>query len=113
MKKGTVNTLLIVGAAAAAFFLFTAMRRRRGTTVEAGPTEIITQEEFEQAEVFDTAPTVKPMAILDVIKSLKRTPEQKQAQKQKRAEKKQARTEKRALKKQKAIKGMDDVTVIY
>lgn len=45
MKKGILPLLLIAGAAIA----FMAFRRRPRVTVEAGPTERITEQEFEAA----------------------------------------------------------------
>lgn len=118
MKKSTVNTLLIVGAAAAAFFIFTSMRRRRGSSVEAGPTEKITEEQYEAAEVVDSTPTTKAAApaILDVIKSLKRSPEKKAAAKARKALKKQPKAKKAVqtfLTMPRAIRGMDNISVLY
>lgn len=118
MKKSTVNTLLIVGAAAAAFFIFTSMRRRRGSSVEAGPTQKITAEEFEAAEVVESTPTTKPAApaILDIVKSLKRSPEKKAAAMKRRALKKQpkaAAAVKSFLTMPRAVRGMDDISVLY
>ena len=117
MKKSTVNTLLIVGAAAAALFIFTSMRRRR-SSVEAGPTEKITAEEFEAAEVVETAPVRKPVApaILDIVKTLKRSPEKKAAAKARKALKKQPKAQaavRSFLTMPKAVRGMDDISVLY
>jgi hypothetical protein len=115
MKKGTVNTLLILGAAAAAFFVFTAMRRRR-SSVEAGSPIKITEEEFQTAEVV-TPEIVKPKTtVLDIVKSLKRSPEKKEAAKKRKALKKQPKAQaaiKTFLTAPRAVRGMDDVTVIY
>ena len=117
MKKGTVNTLLILGAAAAAFFVFTSMRRRR-SSVEAGSPIKITEEEFETAEVV-TPEVVKPKVtatVLDIVKSLKRSPEKKEAAKKRKALKKQPKAQaaiKTFLTAPRAVRGMDDVTVIY
>lgn len=116
MKK---NTILLIGGLAAAYFIFVAMRRRRGSSVEAGPTEKITAEQFESAEVIETAPAVKPMqpkTVIDVIKSLKRAPEKKAAAQKRKALKKQPKTAaavKSFLKMPRAIKGMDNISVLY
>jgi hypothetical protein len=99
MKKGTVNTILILGAAAAAFFIFTSMRRRRGSSVEAGPTIKQTETEFfEEAETAPAQPRVIETAksVLDIFKELKRTPEEKAAAQEKRARRQAAAQEKRA-----------------
>lgn len=116
MKKSTLNIVLIAGAAAAAYFLITAMRRRPRSSVEAGPTEKITAEQYEAAEVVDQpAPgvnPVQPQAILNVIKSLKRSPAAKEAAKKRKALKKQpqaAAAIKTFLNMPRAVRGFDDV----
>lgn len=118
MKKSTINTLLIVGAAAAAFFIFTSMRRRSRSTVEAGPTEKITAEEFEAAEVVESTPMTKPAApaILDIVKSLKRSPQKKAAAKARKVLKKQPKAKKAVqtfLTMPRAVRGFDDISVLY
>ena len=102
MKKGTMNTILILGAAAAAFFIFTSMRRRRGSSVEAGPTIKQTEADFfEEAEMAPEQPKLIKTAqsVVDIFKGLKRAPEAKAAAQAKRATKKAARKAKRAAKK--------------
>ena len=102
MKKGTVNTILILGAAAAAWFIFTSMRRRRGSSVEAGPTIKQTEAEFyADTEMAPAQPKVIEAAksVVDIFKGLKRAPEVKAAAQAKRASRKEARQTKRAAKK--------------
>jgi len=117
-KKTNYNTLLIVGAAAAAYFLLVAMRRRR-SSVEAGSPIKISEEEFTTAEVIEPTPTVKPMrptAVLDIVKSLKRSPEKKAAAQKRRALKKQPKAAaaiKTFLSTPRAVRGMDDISVLY
>ena len=119
MKKNTLNIVLIAGAAAAAYFIITAMRRRPKSIVEAGPTEKITAEQYEAAEVVDQDPGVKPVkpqAILDVIKTIKRSPAAKEAAKKRKALKKQPKAAaaiKSFLNMPKAVRGFDDYNVIY
>ena len=110
MKKGTVNTLLILGAAAAAFFIFTSMRRRRGSSVEAGPTIKQTEAEFlQEAETAPDQPKfVKgAQSVIEIFKGLKRAPEAKAAAQAKRASRKAARKEKRAAKK------VGEISILY
>lgn len=105
MKKGTVNTILIVGAAAAAWFIFTSMRKRRGSSVEAGPTIKQTEAEFyaEEVPAQPGAAVVKTAkSVVDVFKSLKRTPEAKAA----------AQTRKAARKAKRASK-VGDISILY
>ena len=111
MKKGTVNTLLIVGAAAAAWFIFTAMRKRRGSSVEAGPTIKQTEAEF-YADVVEEAPAqptfVKgAQSVIDIFKGLKRTPEKKAAAQAKKATRKATRQAKKAAKK------VGEISILY
>jgi hypothetical protein len=130
MKKGTVNILLIAGAAAAAWFIFTSMRRRRGSSVEAGPTIKQTEAEFiQEAEMAPDQPTFVKSAqsVVDIFKGLKRAPEAKAAAQAKRAGRKEAMQKRRVLKKSpkakaavkqfltmpKAIRGIDDISVLY
>lgn len=111
MKKGTVNTILLIGAAAAAWYIFTSMRKRRGSSVEAGSPIKQTESEFEA----EYAQVVKPgsgvadsaKSVLDVIKSFKRTPEQKAAALAKKATKKAAKAAKRN------VAGFDNIPVLY
>ena len=125
MKKSTVNTLLILGAAAAAWFIFTSMRRRPRSTVEAGPTEKITEAEYEAAEVEPgQGPVIKTaQSVVDIVKSLKRSPEKKMQAKLKR----EAAQKRKFLKKQpkvkqavqtfltmpRAVRGFDDTQVLF
>jgi hypothetical protein len=118
MKKSTINTLLIVGAAAAALVIFMSMRRRRGSSVEAGPTEKITEAEFEAATVEPgQAPVIKTAkSVVDVIKSIKRTPEAKAAAQKRKALKKSPKAKaavKTFLSMPKAVRGIDDISVLY
>lgn len=78
MKKQT-TTLLIIGAAAAAWFIFTSMRKRRGSIVEAGPTIKQTAEEFEAETPQPPAIVKTAQSVLDIFKTLKRSPEKKAA----------------------------------
>lgn len=114
MKKGTLNTILILGAAAAAFFIFTSMRRRR-SSVEAGPTEKITEAEYEAAEVEPAGGGVVKTAqsVIDIVKSLKRTSEQKAAAARKKGEKVFARAAKRKAKQSKRSTKMGELPVLY
>ena len=91
MKKSTVNILLLAGAAAAAWFIFTSMRRKPKSTVEAGPTEKITEAEYEAAPTAEPKLIKTAQSVVDIVKSLKRSPEKKAAAKQKRLVKKAAR----------------------
>ena len=121
MKKSTVNILLIAGAAAAAWFIFTSMRRKPKSSVEAGPTEKITEQQYEEAEVVTETP--KPeliktgQSVLSVIKSLKRTPAAKEAAKKRKALKKQPKAAaaiKTFLSAPRAVRGIDnDLPVLY
>ena len=118
MKKSTVNTLLILGAAAAAFFIFTSMRRRKRSSVEAGPTEKITEAEYEAATVeTGQAPMIKTaQSVVDIVKSLKRSPEKKQAAKARKVLKKQPKAKKAIqtfLTMPRAVRGFDDTQVLF
>lgn len=110
MKKQTLNIILIAGAAAAAFFIISRMRRKLKSSVFADSPIKMTEKEYEEAEVIDQGPTVKsvqPTAIIDVLKKLKRTPEQKAAAQQRKLARKKKRTD------QKAVTGFDDISVLY
>jgi len=115
MKKGTINTILILGAAAAAFFIFTSMRRRRGSSVEAGPTIKQTEEEFIQD--IQTAPDqptfVKgAQSVIDIVKGLKRAPEKKAAAQAKRASRKATKLEARKLR-AKNLRKVGEISILY
>lgn len=110
MKK---NTLLFVGlAAVAAFFVIKELRRRREagprSTVEAGPTETITEAEYEAAPELVKPAAQAPQTILEVIKTLKKTPEQKTAA----LARKQARKAKRQTKKSQSA-AVGEFSVLY
>ena len=114
MKK---NTLLFVGIAAAAV-LFLAMRRRPTSRVEAGSPIKITAEEFEAAEVVDQPPPrpMAPKSVVDVFKSLKRTPQAKAAAKARKALKKQPKAKAAVTKfltMPRAVRGVNDISVLY
>lgn len=66
MKKSYLPLLLIAGAAIA----FYAFRRRPRVTVEAGPTEKITEEEFTAPIELGPAPTVQTKGATSIITNL-------------------------------------------
>jgi hypothetical protein len=112
-----MNYVLIAGAAVAAWFIFTSMKKRRGSSVEAGSPIKQTEGEFEA----EYAEVVKPSgsgltdttkSILDVFKSLKRTPEQKASAQAKKSARKSVKAQKRSLKKKK-VSGFDDMIGLY
>lgn len=116
MKKRTMNIVLIAGAAVAAWFLFTSMRKRRGSSVEAGSPIKQTEAEYEAEYVEVGPPTGSPLtegtkSILEVIKSVKRTPEQKAAAQAKKTARKSVKAQKKAVKKK--VGGFDDFIGLY
>lgn len=121
MKKSTVNILLIAGAAAAAWFIFTSMRKRRGSSVEAGSPIKISEKEYEEAEVVSETPKGGQLiktgqSVVDVIKSLKRSPEKKQAAKARKVLRKQPKAKKAVqtfLSMPRVIRGFDEQIGLY
>ena len=116
MKKRTMNIVLIAGAAVAAWFLFTSMRKRRGSSVEAGSPIKQTEDEYEAEYAEVGPPTGSPLtectkSILEVIKSLKRTPEQKTAAQAKKMARMSVKAKKKAVKKK--VGGFDDMIGLY
>lgn len=114
MKKA-LPIILLAGAA----LVFLAMRKKKkGVTVEVGPTEKLTEEQFYAAQ-----PTLLDKAV-DVVKNVfTKTPQQKagaQARKiavkravaTKTATKKQAQAVTKALQKPAFFKGIDDDSVL-
>lgn len=114
MKKSTVNILLLAGAAAAAWFIFTSMRKKPKSSVEAGSPEKITEAEYEAATVEPAQPQLikQAQSVVDVIKSLKRTPEAKAAAQKRKALKKSPKAKaavKSFLTMPKAVRGVGNV----
>lgn len=111
MKKQTLNTLLLIGVAGAAAFYFFKMMKKR-SKVEAGPTEKLTEEEFYGAETYEPPPgqlIPGPKSILEIIQTLKRTPEQKKAAQERKKLRKQKK-QSGALVKPRAV---GDISVLY
>lgn len=116
MKQKTLNIVLIAGAAVAAWFVFSSMRKRKKSSVEAGSPIKQTEGEYEA----EYAEVVKPSgsgvtettkSVLDVIKSLKRTPEQKAAALTRKTTRKAVKAQKKATRKK--VAGFDQCSGLY